>query len=273
MVCGLISWQVDSCLSAVSVLVLLQYKLPLTKCNPDLLTLVHRTSVAIYQEPLYVTPFTTNMSLHCFHGAESEQVNAWMADQGTQNNESFPLPIDVDANVTPDVPVHVHYLSHWNGRCGLYVRKVSEPSWLEEVCAFSLCRSALTTCLPACKHLRSWFVTYPTSMRNSKSTFPVRFYSCSLIWRCNLPCCSSTDTPGVYPQKDGYAISRSSDYIIYSVEAEFIERIVAQYGPCEYGFKCQLTSSCESECNRCWQDICQGPSPKFSLVIRYTGQL
>jgi len=48
--------------------------------------------------------------------------------------------------------------------------------------------------------------------------------------------------------------------------AEFIERVVAQYGPCEYGnrqsFKCQLTSSYESECNCCWPDICQGPSPK-----------
>jgi len=45
--------------------------------------------------------------------------------------------------------------------------------------------------------------------------------------------------------------------------AEFIERVVAQYGPCEYGnrqsFKCQLTSSYEGECNCCWPDICQGP--------------
>jgi len=29
-----------------------------------------------------------------------------------------------------------HYRSHWNG---LYVRKASEPSWLEEVCVFFRC--------------------------------------------------------------------------------------------------------------------------------------
>ena len=29
-----------------------------------------------------------------------------MADQGAQNNESFTLPINVNANVIPDVPIH-----------------------------------------------------------------------------------------------------------------------------------------------------------------------
>ena len=37
----------------------------------------------------------------------------------------------------------------------------------------------------------------------------------------------------IYPMKDGHAIrARSSDFIIYSVEAEFIEKVVAEYGPC-----------------------------------------
>ncbi|KAJ7087757.1 prephenate dehydrogenase [Mycena epipterygia] len=36
---------------------------------------------------------------------------------------------------------------------------------------------------------------------------------------------------GVTVLPDGHAVSRSSDFIIYSVEAEFIERVVAQYGP------------------------------------------
>lgn len=31
---------------------------------------------------------------------------------------------------------------------------------------------------------------------------------------------------------DGHGVSRSSDFIMYSVEAEFIDRVVAQYGPC-----------------------------------------
>lgn len=44
---------------------------------------------------------------------------------------------------------------------------------------------------------------------------------------------SFADTPGVFPQPNGYAVSRSADYIVYSVEAEYIDRVVAQYGPCE----------------------------------------
>ncbi|KAJ7709536.1 prephenate dehydrogenase [Mycena rosella] len=38
-------------------------------------------------------------------------------------------------------------------------------------------------------------------------------------------------TPGVTVFRDGHAVSRSSDFIMYSVEAEFIDRVVAQYGP------------------------------------------
>ncbi|KAJ7601697.1 hypothetical protein FB45DRAFT_913945 [Roridomyces roridus] len=36
---------------------------------------------------------------------------------------------------------------------------------------------------------------------------------------------------GVTALPDGHAVSRSSDFIVYSVEAEFIDRVVAQYGP------------------------------------------
>lgn len=31
---------------------------------------------------------------------------------------------------------------------------------------------------------------------------------------------------------DGHAVSRSSDFIMYAVEAEFIDRVVEKYGPC-----------------------------------------
>lgn len=41
------------------------------------------------------------------------------------------------------------------------------------------------------------------------------------------------DVPGVKVLKDGHAVSRLSDLIIYSVEAEFIGNVVAEYGPCE----------------------------------------
>ncbi|KAI9846771.1 MAG: prephenate dehydrogenase (NADP(+)) [Sclerophora amabilis] len=36
---------------------------------------------------------------------------------------------------------------------------------------------------------------------------------------------------GISILRDGYLVSRASDYIIYSVEAEAIDKIVAQYGP------------------------------------------
>ncbi|KAJ7599867.1 hypothetical protein C8J56DRAFT_812776 [Mycena floridula] len=39
------------------------------------------------------------------------------------------------------------------------------------------------------------------------------------------------DVPGVSVLSDGHAVSRSSDFIMYSVEAEFIDRVVAQFGP------------------------------------------
>lgn len=40
------------------------------------------------------------------------------------------------------------------------------------------------------------------------------------------------DVSGVAVVKDGHAVSRTADYIIYSVEAEYIDAVVAQYGPC-----------------------------------------
>jgi prephenate dehydrogenase (NADP+) len=34
--------------------------------------------------------------------------------------------------------------------------------------------------------------------------------------------------------QNGHLVSRISDYIIYSVEAESIDRVVAEYGPCVF---------------------------------------
>ncbi|KIY71821.1 prephenate dehydrogenase [Cylindrobasidium torrendii FP15055 ss-10] len=39
------------------------------------------------------------------------------------------------------------------------------------------------------------------------------------------------DIPAVTAFPDGYGVSRTSDFIMYSVEAEFIDGVVAQYGP------------------------------------------
>ncbi|KAL0577506.1 prephenate dehydrogenase (NADP(+)) [Marasmius crinis-equi] len=39
------------------------------------------------------------------------------------------------------------------------------------------------------------------------------------------------NVPGVTVFQDGHGVARSSDFMMYSVEAEFIERVVAEYGP------------------------------------------
>ncbi|KAF9474430.1 NAD(P)-binding protein [Pholiota conissans] len=39
------------------------------------------------------------------------------------------------------------------------------------------------------------------------------------------------DKPSVRVMHDGHAVARSSDFIVYSVEAEFIDKVVAEYGP------------------------------------------
>ncbi|KAF8517177.1 Prephenate dehydrogenase [Hysterangium stoloniferum] len=54
---------------------------------------------------------------------------------------------------------------------------------------------------------------------------------------CDLPenheklCLEMKDIPGVRVFKSGHLVSRESDFIMYSVEAEFIARVVAEYGP------------------------------------------
>ena len=44
------------------------------------------------------------------------------------------------------------------------------------------------------------------------------------------------DHPNIYPMRDGHAVARSSDFIIYSVEATSIVKVVAEYGPCMLEF-------------------------------------
>ncbi|KAJ8076199.1 prephenate dehydrogenase (NADP(+)) [Marasmius tenuissimus] len=39
------------------------------------------------------------------------------------------------------------------------------------------------------------------------------------------------NVPGVKVFQDGHGVARSSDFMMYSVEAEFIEQVVAEYGP------------------------------------------
>ena len=53
----------------------------------------------------------------------------------------------------------------------------------------------------------------------------------------------STEAPNIYVMPDGHAVARSSDFIVFSVEAEFIEKVVAEYGPCTYSLLLTLLST------------------------------
>lgn len=68
------------------------------------------------------------------------------------------------------------------------------------------------------------------------------------------------DTPGVTVLPNGYAVSRCSDFIIYSVEAELIDRVVKEYGPCESARPRHVDSTLKSSSHkakrrRCWPDL------------------
>jgi hypothetical protein len=66
--------------------------------------------------------------------------------------------------------------------------------------------------------------------------------------------------------QDGHLVSRAADFIMYSVEAEFIDKVVAQYGPCQSTNVSlhlqieltQLNESYENGCNRFGTDFGQG---------------
>ncbi|KAF9462742.1 prephenate dehydrogenase [Collybia nuda] len=58
-----------------------------------------------------------------------------------------------------------------------------------------------------------------------------KIHVCDLPERYNDLERQYASTPNVTPLVDGHAVARSSDFIIYSVEAEFIDRVVEQYGP------------------------------------------
>ena len=58
-----------------------------------------------------------------------------------------------------------------------------------------------------------------------------RFYTC--LNRYSDDSINSTDTPEITVFRDGHGVSRTSDLIIYSVEAESINKVVAQFGPCK----------------------------------------
>ncbi|KAG8815121.1 prephenate dehydrogenase (NADP(+)), partial [Serendipita sp. 399] len=70
--------------------------------------------------------------------------------------------------------------------------------------------------------------------------------ACPFQWSSTSPYCTESprfhshlfntdspiiDVPGITVMKDGHQVSRSSDFIMYSVEAEYIDKAVRQFGP------------------------------------------
>ncbi|PFH53255.1 hypothetical protein AMATHDRAFT_54967 [Amanita thiersii Skay4041] len=58
-----------------------------------------------------------------------------------------------------------------------------------------------------------------------------KIYVCDIPSKYNHLCLEYANTPGVLVCPDGHAVSRASDFIIYSVEAEHIDKAVKEYGP------------------------------------------
>ena len=75
--------------------------------------------------------------------------------------------------------------------------------------------------------------------------------------------CLYPGVPGIHVMADGHLVSRVSDFIMYSVEAEFIDRVVAEYGPCRFcvsmNDSASLTApSNKGRRNRIRADLCEG---------------
>ncbi|KAI0780502.1 Prephenate dehydrogenase [Trametes elegans] len=58
-----------------------------------------------------------------------------------------------------------------------------------------------------------------------------KIYICDLPTKYEALKTKYEGVPGVHVLENGHYVSRVSDFIMYSVEAEYIERVVAEYGP------------------------------------------
>ncbi|KAI0373078.1 Prephenate dehydrogenase, partial [Pilatotrama ljubarskyi] len=58
-----------------------------------------------------------------------------------------------------------------------------------------------------------------------------RIYICDLPAKYEALKASYEGVPGIHVLENGHLVSRISDFIMYSVEAEYIDRVVAEYGP------------------------------------------
>ena len=138
------------------------------------------------------------------------------------------LPINVHPEVTPLSPTKDQPtigLIGMGAMGRMYAKYLGQAGWRRYASSLSLC---LVTPNP--------YLQDPCLRRTRK----IRSIEGGLCWYVpNIVNCLKhiaytrlQDASNIFPMKDGHAVARSSDFIIYSVEAEFIANVVAQYGPC-----------------------------------------
>ena len=105
-------------------------------------------------------------------------------------------------------------------------------------------------------------VIYRASMTHSWKNIKVSPYLTATHIRPLLLTLRLPDVPAITVLRDGHLVSRAADFIMYSVEAEFIDNVVAQYGPCKLLAYRQTPANAsshsrshETRCNRFWSDI------------------
>jgi len=201
---------------------------------------------------------------HSFHGAKiiwTSLVNAWMADQGTQNNESLhyqstwmPMSLPMSSPLLVSLEWVICTQSYWAELVG------------RSPCIFIVSISAddMLTCLQASRILVCYLPEKYEKLKTDFSSTLLYLLSCSKAHFTMLFVNRYTMSP---PSEGWIVKTRSSDYIIYSIEAEFIQRVVAQYGIGEDKIQVSTHFSHESECNRCWPDICQGHWESFETRL------
>ncbi len=119
----------------------------------------------------------------------------------------------------------------------MYAKVLSQAGWKKCVhCALSV-----GTLADSC--IESTSVIRYQNTRRLRPDFMVRAPLSRLIQPSMTG--MALDVPGVFVFPDGHGVSRSSDFIIYSVEAEFIDRVVAEYGPCmSFACLCRCFVTC-----------------------------
>ena len=109
----------------------------------------------------------------------------------------------------------------------------------------------------------------------------MQFASFLLASRFALTLVTVIDVPGITVLRDGHHVSRTSDFIMYSVEAEFIDTVVAKFGPCTSLIHPHLfhllmlfgASSDKGRSDRSGPNIRQSPRAKSIRKIPSSGRL